>query len=74
MVANAGVVYQPHLLKEIRPVPLFLTTSFPPYWDAEGMTYTLEMLTDLTAQVPCQELTFRPDRSIIDFVLKELNH
>ncbi len=61
-------------IKEIHPVSLFLTTSFPPYWDSNGMVYTLEMLTDLTAQVPCQELTFRPDRSAIDFVLKELNH
>jgi hypothetical protein len=35
------------------------------------MAFTLEMLTDLTTQVPCQELTFRPDRSIIDFVLEQ---
>ena len=61
-------------IKGSHPVSLFLTTSFPPYWDSNGMVYTLEMLADLTAQVPCQELTFKPDRSIIDFVLKELNH
>jgi len=61
-------------IKGSHPVSLFLTTSFPPYWDSDGMVYTLEMLTDLTAQVPCQELTFRPDRSTIDFVLEELNH
>jgi len=61
-------------IKEIHPVSLFLTTSFPPFWDPNGMVYTLEMLTDLTAQVPCQELTFKPDRSVIDFVLEELNH
>ena len=59
-------------IKEIHPVSLFLTTSFPPFWDAEGMVFTLEMLTDLTTQVPCQELTFRPDKSIIDFVLEEI--
>jgi hypothetical protein len=58
-------------IKGIHPVSLFLTTSFPPYWDANGMAFTLEMLTDLTTQVPCQELTFRPDRSIIDFVLEQ---
>jgi hypothetical protein len=60
-------------IKGIHPVSLFLTTSFPPFWDADGMVYTLQMLTDLTAQVPSQELTFRPDRSIIDFVLKEFD-
>lgn len=59
-------------IKGSHPVSLFLTTSFPPYWDSDGMVFTLEMLTDLTTQVPCQELTFKPDRSILDFVLKEL--
>jgi hypothetical protein len=61
-------------IKGSQPVSLFLTTSFPPYWDADGMVYTLEMLTDLTTQVPCQELTFKPDRSIIDFVLEEIEN
>lgn len=55
-------------------VSRLLTTSFPPYWDTDGMAYTLALFSDLTAQVSCQELTFRPDRSIIDFILKELNH
>jgi hypothetical protein len=61
-------------VKGSEPVSRLLTTSFPPYWDANGMAFTIEMFTDLTTNVPCQELTFRPDRSIIDFVLKELNH
>lgn len=66
---------QENAIKELKgssAVSLFLTTSFPPYWDTDGMAFTLDMFTDLTAQVPCHELTFRPDRSIIDFILKEL--
>jgi hypothetical protein len=61
-------------IKGSEPVSRLLTTSFPPYWSAHGMAYTMAMFSDLTTRVSCQELTFRPDRSIIDFVLKELNH
>ena len=63
-----------HEIKGSEAVSQFLTTSFPPYWDAGGMAFTLEMFTDLTHQVPCQELTFRPDRSTIDFFLKEIGN
>ena len=62
-----------HDIKKSEPVSQLLTTSFPPYWDADGMVFTLDIFTALTSKVLCQELTFRPDRSIIDFVLTELN-
>lgn len=61
-------------IKGSRPVSQLLTTSFPPYWDVDGMAYTLAMFSELTTQVPCQLLTFKPDRSIIEFILKELTH
>jgi hypothetical protein len=51
----------------IDPPSRLLTCSFPPYWDSRGMQFTLEFFADLTAQVPCYELNFRPDRSIVDF-------
>ena len=55
-------------IKGIDPVSQLLTSSFPPYWDPQGMAFTLEVFTDLTARVPCQELAFRPEKSAIDLV------
>jgi len=52
----------------IDPVSRLVTCSFSPHWDSPGMQFTLQLLTDLTAQLPCQVLTFRPDRSALDFV------
>ena len=47
-----------------------LTCSFPPYWDTEGMEFTMDFFSDLTATVPCHELLFKPDLDIINFVNK----
>lgn len=58
--------------KGIDPVTQLLTCSFPPHWDPQGMAFTLELFTDLKAKVPCQELAFKPEKSAIDHVIKEL--
>jgi len=50
------------------PVLHLLTCSFPPYWDPDGMAFTLDLFTDLAAHVPCQELAFRPDKTAIELV------
>ena len=50
------------------PVQNLLTCSFPPYWDTEGMEFTMDFFNDLTATVPCYELFFKPDLNIVDFV------
>ena len=55
-------------IKGINPVSQLLTCSFPPFWDPRGMAFTLEIYTDLTAQVPCQQLAFKPERSTLDLV------
>ena len=59
-------------IKGIDPVSQLLTCSFPPYWDPQGMAFTLEIFTDLAADIPCQSLSFRPERSVIDHVIEEL--
>ena len=59
-------------IKGIDPVSQLLTCSFPPYWDPRGMAFTLEIFTDLTDDIPCQSLSFRPERSAIDHVIEEL--
>jgi hypothetical protein len=45
-----------------------LTCSFPPYWEPEGMDFTLGFISELTARVACREFSFRPDGSIVGFL------
>lgn len=45
-----------------------LANSFPTYWDANGMTYTLGLLGRLAGSVPCSELGFVPEASAVDYV------
>ena len=46
-----------------------LKCSFPPLWDAGGMAATLELFHSMATEVPCAELDFVPDRTVLDFVL-----
>ena len=42
--------------------------SFPPFHSEDGISFTLKFLDDLTGLVPCDELRFVPDRSVIQFI------
>ena len=55
-------------IKGIDPVSKLLTCSFLPYWEPKGMAFALDLFTDLTAKVHCQELFFKPDASILNFM------
>jgi hypothetical protein len=57
-------------VKGVDPVSRFLTCSFPPLWDHAGMEYTLELFNELSADVTCQELAFKRDRTSLDFINK----
>ena len=46
-----------------------LKCSFPPLWDAVGMTAALELFHSMASAVPGAELDFVPDRTALDFVL-----
>jgi hypothetical protein len=49
-------------------VSMLLTRSFPPFWDKEGMAFTIEFCQRLVSKISCYELTFVPDAGLIDFV------
>ena len=49
-------------------VSRLLTCTFPSYWDPDGMSLTLDMLSDLVSAVPCHDLTFTPDRRVLYLV------
>ncbi len=42
---------------------------FAPFWDADGMRFTLDLVADIVAEVPFYELNFVPSSEIVDFVL-----
>jgi len=55
-------------IKGAEMVQYLLTCSFPPYWDSAGMKFTLEFFSEMTAVVPCYELFFTPNTSVIELI------
>ena len=58
-------------VKELSPVEVatrLLVRCFPPFYDGEGLAFTLEFLSRIAEEIPCSELGFVPDVSAIDFV------
>ena len=47
---------------------MLLVRSFPPLWDSKGMAYVMDLCHRLVSEIPCYELSFAPDESIVDFV------
>ena len=45
-----------------------LKCSFPPYWETEGMEFTMDLFGEIAAAVPCHEFHFTPDRRAIDSI------
>ncbi len=42
--------------------------SFPPFYDEDGLRFTLELLADLDRRLPSAVLSFAPDEQVIAFV------
>jgi hypothetical protein len=42
--------------------------AFPPFWDRDGVDFTLGFLGELAAAVPCCELAFVPEPGVVEFV------
>ena len=57
-------------MKGIDPLSHLLTCSFPPLWDSQAMEFILEFFSHLATKVPCQELSFRPEKSVLALVKK----
>ncbi len=60
---NAAVRLQPSAAAS-----RLLVRSFSPFWDADGMAYTLKFLDELVHAVPCYEFNFRPDISAVEYI------
>jgi hypothetical protein len=57
-----------HPLNRADTVVEFLKASFPPFWDSQGVEFAMAFLSNLTEAVPCRELSFKPDASIVEFI------
>ena len=58
-------------LTELRPIDAasrLFVCCFPTFWDTEGISSTLGLCERLSAQVPCYELGFVPDESVIELL------
>lgn len=55
-------------LTSVQAVLKMLQCSFPPYWDAAGMEFTMGFFEKLATCISCCELAFRPDASAIEIL------
>jgi hypothetical protein len=55
-------------LTPVQAASSLLVRAFPPFWDVQGMQYTLEFVADICQSLPCYELEFLPDASMVDTV------
>jgi hypothetical protein len=67
-ILQHAIQNQVSLLKPFDATARLLARSFPTFWNAQGMDFTIDFLTKLTQAAPCYELGFRPDAEIVDFV------
>ena len=51
-------------LSRVESVLRMLQCSFPPYWDAAGMEFTMAFFEKVATHVACHELAFKPDKRL----------
>lgn len=49
-------------------VTSLIARSFSPLWDREGMERAMEVIERLVRKVPCYELSFKPDKGVINYI------
>ena len=45
--------------------------SFPPFYNREALNFTLGFLESVVKEMPCYELKFKPDKSVVEFIQEE---
>ena len=63
--ANSNVVRK---IKAIEAVQHLLTCSFPPFWDADGMAFTMDFFSQMVKATDCHELQFLPDGRVTEMI------
>jgi hypothetical protein len=57
--------------KQADSISRLFVCSFPPFYSGEGIDFTLGFLEDVVKNVPCYELKFIPDKSVVEFIQEE---
>ncbi len=57
-----------HTLHPAQAAAGLLTRAFIPLWDNDKIAFTVKFLDELCQAIPCHELGFLPEPSIVDFV------
>jgi hypothetical protein len=52
-------------------IPRLFACSFPPFYNRDAIDFTLTFLEDVVKTIPCYELMFTPDKSVVEFVKEE---
>lgn len=55
-------------LKPAEAVSLLLARAYLPFWDRDGMEFSLAFLEDLCSSFPCYEFAFVPDQSAVEYI------
>ena len=55
-------------LSRVQGASMLVARSFPTYWDPAGMEFTLNLVSNLSDQIPIYELGFAPTPACVDFV------
>ncbi len=55
-------------LSKAQAVSSLIASSFAPFWDKRGMEAAVEVCARLADAVPCRELAFLPDETVLDFL------
>ncbi|MEW6137669.1 MAG: hypothetical protein AB1733_05490 [Thermodesulfobacteriota bacterium] len=55
-------------LTQAEAICFLLQRAFPPLWSRDGMAFTMDFLAQLVPAVPCYELAFVPQESVVDFI------
>lgn len=64
-----------NIVKKIEPLDAasrLIVCSFPTFWDKKGMEFTLNFCSELAQNIPCYELGFLPDESVLDFIKEKI--
>jgi len=55
-------------LGKVEAAARLFSCSFPTFYNTDGLDFTLSFFDEMTSTVPCYELSFIPDQSVVEFI------
>jgi hypothetical protein len=57
-------------LKEAESITRFFSCCFPLFYNRDAINFTLSFFDEVAKSVPCHELRFVPNKTVVEFLLK----